>query len=477
MGGFNKFNQIIIILLFILPASYADIYINEIMYDFPGVDNNQEYIELFIDSYYNLNGYIIEDSSSQDILELLQFINSSYALIVEEGFNYTGINASIYSVGATIGNNLGNTNDFIILKDLNSSIIDSVSYNNSFGANGNGNSLCNENEWGECFSTPGNKNIFEVVSSNSSTEVCDWKIDLFMEDFIFIDSVDFNIKVEKISGEEKNITVRGVIEDLFGREIKHYKPWTDKRVVNKASKKYSPNLPEGVYQLRFWLDDITCDHEKENNEIVKLIAVNPLLNQKDSSLEIERIYLGNDKEAEWGDQFTVKVNIYKGDETKQSVQLWVEKDEEKISKTTKVIVEDEYKYYPLTLPIQLLANCNQKLEDGTATLVLEAFGLHEEQKFTINDIDEEICKDYSKAVRKLEKEFSSKEVVKEEVVSSTLSNLVLEKPEDEIPSSQKKPTSEGIVIYESNSSKAQKIIPSLLVVTFGMLSMVLVMRK
>ena len=472
MGGYFRV-CLVILLLLMIPTVYADIFINEIMYNPQGNDNNKEYVELYVNGSINLSGYVIEDSSSQDVLELLQFSDSSYVLIVEEGFNYTGINASIYSVGAAIGNNLGNTGDIIILKDLNGTILDTVSYNNSLGGDGNGKALCGF--WKECSATPGYENEISVIIWEESPQICDWKIDLGLEENIFLDSVDFSIAVNKINGEEENITVRGEITNIFGKKIKSYKPWTDKRVVNKATKKYSPNLKEGVYQLHFWLENISCDSEFENNEITKLIAVNPLLNADQSSLEIERLYLGNDQEAEWGDQFTVKVNIYKGDETKQSVQLWAEKDGKKISKTTKVLIEDKYKNYPLTLPVQLFANCDGKISDGTALLVLEAFDLHQEQEFKIDGIDKEICKDYIKAVKELKKEFAiKKEVIKEEIISPEIIKKVEEEPEISLP---KKLSNEAIVVYESNSSKAQGLIPTLLILTFGLLSVVLVIKR
>jgi len=137
-----------------------------------------------------------------------------------------------------------------------------------------------------------------------------------------------------------------------------------------------------------------------------LIAINPQYKQNQSSLNIERSYLGSDEEAEWGDQFTVKVNIYKGDESRYSVQLWAEKDGEKVSKTTKVSLHDPFKNYPLTLPLQLEPNCNNKISDGRATLVLEAFDLRVEQEFDIKDVDDQICKDYLDYIKDEEKKIN-----------------------------------------------------------------------
>ena len=97
--------------------------INEVMYNPEGSDNNKEFIEIYSDEIYDFSDYIIEDSSSNDILKLVKSSNSSYSLIVEDGFDYSNIDASIYTVGATIGNDLNNDNDIIILRNNESKII------------------------------------------------------------------------------------------------------------------------------------------------------------------------------------------------------------------------------------------------------------------------------------------------------------------------------------------------------------------
>ena len=62
------------------------------------------------------------------MLELLLYHNATYSLIVEKDFDYSGINASIYSAGATIGDNLNNDEDVIILRQKEGNIPDVVSY-------------------------------------------------------------------------------------------------------------------------------------------------------------------------------------------------------------------------------------------------------------------------------------------------------------------------------------------------------------
>ncbi len=132
----------LIFLITITTVSASSFRINEIMYDPLGKDNNLEFIELYSDTTLpDLTNYSISDLKSSDKLTLLHYEDSNYALIVEEGFIWQGISASIYSVGATIGNGLNNDKDSITIKDPDNNTLDSVSYTSSLGANNNGKSL------------------------------------------------------------------------------------------------------------------------------------------------------------------------------------------------------------------------------------------------------------------------------------------------------------------------------------------------
>jgi len=143
--------------------------INEIMYNPEGDDNDKEFIEIFFDEWVNLTGYVIADSSSNDTLVLLKWVNSSYALIVEEGFNYSNLSASIYSAGAAIGNGLGNDGDEIYFYDSNLTLVDNLTYDD-LDADGNGKSLeFYEGVWQESSllgGTPGTANGESVCVEN-----------------------------------------------------------------------------------------------------------------------------------------------------------------------------------------------------------------------------------------------------------------------------------------------------------------------
>ena len=168
--------RLLFLLLFLIYIEFskADMYLNEVMYNPLGEDNNHEFIEIYFTHPENLTSYTIEDRISSDVLNQVQYKDSNYALIVEEGFNYSNLNATIYSIGATIGNGLNNDQDIVILKDNNGSVIDALAYTSNWGASNNGNTFCRlqESPWRECASTPGsiNEDILHNFSYISISE-------------------------------------------------------------------------------------------------------------------------------------------------------------------------------------------------------------------------------------------------------------------------------------------------------------------
>ncbi len=118
-------------LLLILAALGMPVYaqtLNELFPNPEGDDNNKEFVEILLPQPMNLTGYIIGDEASNDTLIMIQYRETNYSLIIEEGFNYSAINASIYSVGATIGNDLGNTKDSLFLYNTKKLLLDAMTY-------------------------------------------------------------------------------------------------------------------------------------------------------------------------------------------------------------------------------------------------------------------------------------------------------------------------------------------------------------
>lgn len=146
--SFLSFLLLTIILLALLITPAVAISITEIMYDPPGNDNNLEYIE--VADAPELTGWTIADIASSDVLVPLRLnASNGYALIVEEGFNHSGLGCNIYGAGATIGNNLNNDADMIRLLGPDGAAVAAFAYNATV-ADGNGYALALFNgSWGE----------------------------------------------------------------------------------------------------------------------------------------------------------------------------------------------------------------------------------------------------------------------------------------------------------------------------------------
>jgi|GEM_PF-1181372 len=113
----------------------------------------------------------------------------------------------------------------------------------------------------------------------------------------------------------------------------------------------------------------------------------------DSYLKIEDIYdLGSDEKAKFGQTIRVKVNIFKGSTAKSSISLWAEDEHsERISKESKTNIYTYFTNYTLTLPLQLLPNCDHDYPDGNYTLIIEGLDRIDTYPFSVYGITKDMC--------------------------------------------------------------------------------------
>jgi hypothetical protein len=167
-----------LILALLIPAAHS-VELTEVMYDPIGSDNNKEFIE--ITGRANLTGWVIADAKSNDTLTVLQEnVSSNYSLIVEEGFDFSQLNCNIYSAGATIGNNLNNGGDTIILYDKNYTLLLNVTFDDTFGKNNDHTRELQNNTWKQSTKTGGtpcmpptspiHSNLTQNVTLNDTSE-------------------------------------------------------------------------------------------------------------------------------------------------------------------------------------------------------------------------------------------------------------------------------------------------------------------
>lgn len=267
------------IMLLVTIYSALAIRINEVMYNPEADDNNKEFVEIYNEEWVNLSDYTINDSTSSDKLELIKSYNSSYSLIVEEGFNHTGINASIYSIGATIGNGLSNTADSISII-FNNTVIDHMNYSNSakegysleylngtfrqstllggspgYDNNFIANNLTEINATEENLTT----NNSNSIENSNETEIYNSTEDYILENDTEINSIveDNEEEIDEPANETKatnttaiNTTANNTDKEFFYIEI-------DKLIFLEGEKvKFKHNTKLKDFAIEYWIEDL-----------------------------------------------------------------------------------------------------------------------------------------------------------------------------------------------------------------------------
>ncbi len=129
-------------------AADTDILISEIMYDLSGIDGGHEWIELYNKgaSGVDLTGWRFEEGGTQHTLSLregsMTISAGAYTVIADDGdqflLDYSSFSGNLIDSSFS----LSNTGESLILRNgYNGTIIDTVIYSSSWGADGDGNSL------------------------------------------------------------------------------------------------------------------------------------------------------------------------------------------------------------------------------------------------------------------------------------------------------------------------------------------------
>jgi len=208
------------------------------------------------------------------------------------------------------------------------------------------------------------------------------------------DEFEWQMQATKINGNSTYITGRATIQDLFGNIIKEYKPWTNESsTYKKTSTRYSPSLEEGKPYIITANMNVQCEDTDPNNNIdQKTITIKGASRGNSSYIEIETVYdLGTDNIAKFGQTVRVKLNIYKGDTTKEVITAWIENDEHKISKQSKTNIYQKYTDSTVTIPIQLKPNCDFEYDDSTYKIKVEGLDASAEMEIEVEDITDDLC--------------------------------------------------------------------------------------
>lgn len=392
------------------------------MYNPIGNDNNLEYVELYSEEELNLSTYTFEDSSSSDILTLVSYADSSYYLIVEDGFNVTGLNASVYTTGSTLGNNLNNDMDVVMLRDDQDEVVAVMGYESSLGGNGNGMALCYNITLLECVATPGRENFFNITilsndtnTTQNNTTLLDYShimINEFLpnpqgldtEDMpdgewieLYNDGDSINAHGLELCDKEWNCVLVDGNRTQSGTFIGHNNYLVvymhGRSLLNNAGQEKVRIVHEGQV-----IDEVSYEGSEDGSswslldEEWKITKPTPGSQNKEpflpeqeqimntSRILIKKISIGTDNITRFGDMLDVRVWTYKGNTEKERIVLYVEN----ISKKVQFSVVEKYQEYELVLPIYLDDNCNREHSEGRYALHVEGLDLALQEHVLVN---------------------------------------------------------------------------------------------
>ncbi|MAH02096.1 hypothetical protein CMO87_02600, partial [Candidatus Woesearchaeota archaeon] len=380
--------------------------INEIMADTIADESLNEWVELYNDQNVrvNVSNWIIGDDSDNDTIEGGLYNKEGtiieafgYAIITDEAtrvynnFNVSSDAVSLYIDDSSIGGyGLSNNGETIYLYDNDENLIDEKIYN----------ATTEDLSWTfvnttlfKSNPTPGFANDESIITEQG----CDYAVDFIIAKTIFDNSSDFSFKIRasKISGSSTNFTSRAKIEDLNGKLIKEYKPFTNQSITKqRTSTTYTPNLEE---EKSYFMDSnitVQCnDTNIENNFDNRIITIKGELLQEESSIDIAKVYdLGSDKKAKFGQTIRLKLNAYKGNTNKKNIAIWIEdKKGNRLSKQSKTNLELKYTNYSLTLPVQIKSNCDEEFDDDDYIIIARGLDSEDEEEVEIEDLTDSIC--------------------------------------------------------------------------------------
>lgn len=371
--------------------------------------NNSDLKDCFLDTK-KLPSFSLSPQSYLIITRNKNTFLKHYPLIQENGSNQTNSPVIIESIFS-----LSNTGDTISIHGAHwcNDIFD-YSPIITF-ANGNNMTLERKENgtWRESLSyggTPGKKNtllqpLAETISNktnqsvpsnqskNTTTQSCSIDLSIELAEMVTESkNVFFAVSAKTTTQHERNYSVKGTITTVQGAVIKEYFPWTNESftLAKQKTKAYSPNLQPGTYVISFNETSSGCQLRYASHKEL-LIVVSPKMPEQNSSLEIEKVYLSEEGTVGWGEQFLIKVKVYKGEDTKYSVKIYLMNDKEKISQTTSINLFNQFQEYQMTIPLQVDLNCNQKKQANAITLVMEGLGERAEKSLHMKEGQNNLC--------------------------------------------------------------------------------------
>ncbi|HIG97619.1 MAG TPA: lamin tail domain-containing protein [Candidatus Aenigmarchaeota archaeon] len=182
------------------------------------------------------------------------------------------------------------------------------------------------------------------------------------------------------------------IEDMFGYYVKERVNTTQAVVCSKTiNRQWTPDDISGTegYKIFTKLTSPGCSDASQSDDKSEKIIVVRGTRQQDSSLEITSI---SNNEAKYGEDVNVNLYVFRNSTSKYSVDIWIRKNENKLSEVTTFHAKSKNTKYNLTLPVRIKPNCDSTYEDDTYIVFAEGLDKNSTRNITIKGISSAFCK-------------------------------------------------------------------------------------
>ena len=189
------------------------------------------------------------------------------------------------------------------------------------------------------------------------------------------------------------------VEDLYGNVLKEKSSSSDEILCQKT-KKYQWTPPEitgsEAYLLKANITEPYCnDPDASDNFNERVVVVKGRASaaaSPPSAINITDVLTGSDGKVKYGEVFSVKVEVYRGDTDKYAVYAYVENSAgTKLSETTKFHAKSKNTAYVVQLPVAMKANCQRKYAGGSHTLVVEGLGVEDRHSVYVEGLSSSAC--------------------------------------------------------------------------------------
>ncbi len=224
---------------------------------------------------------------------------------------------------------------------------------------------------------------FFVIDSNSIS--CNISLSIYTDKQIYENSEKIEFQ-HTLSNESFPFEIEYWVSDLFDTIVKE-------RVITKNTNKktYTPKIDEKEAVLIIKSAISTACNNTNNNILAEKIVIVKNSNfslQNVSKIVIEKI---SKEELSFGDLFEVDVKIYKGDTRKTAIEAYLSDGEAKISGITSLNLENKFREYALSIPIQIKSNCNDKYNNGKYYLIVEGLDQKEMKELLVSGNIDSFC--------------------------------------------------------------------------------------